>query len=107
MITASYSYNGKVIGESTHLERLPAHLRIPTRHTLEDLLRIKLAPTNRPITCVKDTYQPTPFDLEGMMRRAYRRLHTAQGTPYPKFDSRFDRVRWQLERFLRRCGVIA
>lgn len=109
MITTDYVYNGEVIGKNHYPEQLPTFLKIPSRHTLQDLLAIKVDHPNHPFVFVDSVYVPPPVDWDAKLRTAYLLYHkcaTANGIESnPRFETWQNRLRWSLYRLLQRAGV--
>ncbi len=81
-------------------------------HTLKDLWSIQLDPTNRPINCVLDTYEPGNGTIgEDKWEKAYILLHalSKNGDPTvwaPTLDTFAKRLRWGIYTRLLKWGVI-
>lgn len=105
MVT-QYLFDGKIIATENRRENLPHHLRIPTRHRLEDLLSIQLGPSTRQVCVASDTYQPKEVDWERKLKFAFRRYAELADIKYPKFESWTDTARWHIKRALLKLKVI-
>lgn len=114
MITTSYTFNGQPIGgpiPACSYNALPTFLRVPTRHTLDDLMKVRLDPSKQPIVL---TFDPPPLfpavDWDSKLKDAfltYYKLceaHNSHTSP-AAFSTWHDRMKWRAYTLLRKIGM--
>lgn len=101
-----YVFKGEVIGSLNQSDNLPTHLRIPTRHTLKDLLAIELRPSSYQVVVTADTFVPRELDWDKKMKAAYWMYNELANVKNPSFDRWTDTLRWHIKKALLKLKVI-